>query len=85
MIISELKKIIYVSSISNYKGITTFRQSYFYTNNMNAEKFKNEIVNKLMEHNIKFELVDYYDYWAPFKGGAPISKQSHWCVKLKIL
>jgi len=52
---------------------------YHYTNSQTVEQ-KEELVKKYLPNA---EIIDSGDNWAPFKGGAPIQRQSHFWVEFK--
>ena len=66
--------------ISRSKGAFIARKSFFYRFDNTVDKYV-DIVKKLIP-NVK--IIDSGEVWKPFKGGAPIEKQSHWYVKFTV-
>lgn len=67
---------------SNY----TARLGFFYRHGGSAERFRESITTALTSMRDSgvlksFAIVDSGEVYTAFKGGAPISKQSHWWVK----
>ena len=81
---TELEQMISADGVSKRNGIFTIRRGYYYTGGYDADKYKENIENQLIENDIRFEYVDHGNVWLPFKGGAPLAKQSHWFVKVRI-
>lgn len=63
-------------------GSIVVRKGYFYRN-IDAEIFMLKITRLLDEANFDYKVVDYYDHWAPFRGGDSVAKGSHFAVVLK--
>lgn len=68
---------IYPDGLSKSKGVFTFRRGYFYTHGQTADGWRDTIQKALPDAKI----VDHGNHWAPFRGGAPLSRQSHFYVK----
>jgi len=79
-----LKEHMRVDSVSKRNGVFTVRKGFFYTHGGNAVKFKNRVVAELEKLNLNFEVVDFGENWAPFRGGAPLPQSSHWFVKFEV-
>lgn len=56
-----------------YKG-------FFYTHGRSEEDFATSVMRKLENAT----LIDYGMVWKDFKGGAPVERQSHWWVIVKL-
>jgi hypothetical protein len=85
MNLNEMKQIIDCSQITLRKGVFTFRQGYFYTFGKTSKIFLNEVKKRLDDHGVKYKIIDSGNKFTSFKGGEPVSKQSHWWVKLEVL
>lgn len=70
--------------VSSRHNLLTIRREYFYSHRLTTEKIKNRVSEILNGENISHNIVEAYDQWKPFKGGAPVSKQSHFCIKVEI-
>jgi hypothetical protein len=75
-----MENVLSVDGCSKHKGVFTARRGYFYTHGGTAEKFRDKIVEALPGANV----IDYGDHYASFRGGASLSKQSHWWVKFTL-
>lgn len=64
-------------------GDIVFRKGYFYRNGVDEVKFRDIVSNGLRSYGIDFEVVDYGDHWAPFKGGKGVPQNSHFYVVIK--
>lgn len=66
------------------EGFIVVRRGFFYPHGLTAEGFRNNVEGKLIKARLqdKFSLHDFGEVWKAFKGGASISRQSHWWVKL---
>ena len=78
--IGDLKQILCVSQLTKSKGIFTARQSFFYRHGRSEEK----LAEKIKERIPNAVIVDMGEVYKPFKGGASVSKQSHFWVKFTI-
>jgi len=70
--------------ITTKNGNILVRKGYFYSSGGSEEKLASRITPILDSMNIKYTIVDKGNVWRSFKGGAPIAKQSHWYVEIKI-
>lgn len=61
----------------NVKGNFVVRRGFFFTHGKTTEDFKAFILHQLPTANI----VDCGQILKSFRGGAPVSKQSHWFVE----
>lgn len=67
-------------SVSKKNGHIILMKPYFYRMGMTSEKLKNKVMDVLSD---KFYVIDYYDKFVPFRGGASVKAQSHFGVVLK--
>jgi len=67
----------------NKDGHVVFRFGFYYTNRRNAAMMATIVINEFAKIGVVVECVDCYEKWLPFKGGAPVSRQSHWGVVVK--
>jgi len=82
----SLSEIVHCSQVSRKRnGNFLFRNGYFYTNGATENTFAIRIINALAANNIDCTVVDMYNHWAPFRGGAKVANQSHFGVEIKIL
>jgi hypothetical protein len=72
------------SQLSKRKGIFTARRGFYYRNGGNATKWRDDISKALDSLGMEYEILDYSEVYLPFRGGAPVSKQSHWFVEFLI-
>lgn len=70
---------------SNRWGHIVFRKAFFYRNGNNAEKIAAVLEENLKALGLQYEIIEKGEHWYPFKGGAHISKQSHWFVEVKFI
>ena len=82
------ENVIGIDSLSKRGDVFTARLGYFYTHGKNERDFadilKSEITRKFGPQ-LKFELLDMGNHWAPFRGGASTAKSSHWWVRFKVV
>lgn len=81
--LKQLKEILGTScdQVSKKKdGSFVARRGYFYRNGMNEIAFKERIVDVLTAAGVNFHIVEYYDHWASFNGGAALARSSHFAV-----
>ena len=64
-------------------GSIIARQGYFYRQDKTCETFMLAASEKLNRAGLSFNVIDYYDHWAPFRGGDSIAKGSHFAVVFK--
>jgi hypothetical protein len=85
-IIAQIRESVHgVDMISRKRnGNILFRKGYFYRFNQNEESLANSIIEQLTTVGLKARVVDSGDHWAPFKGSAPVAKQSHFYVELAV-
>jgi hypothetical protein len=73
-------------SFSCRNGVYTVRRGFFYRGRATAEGVAQSILKRLVEalpdHTIT--IVGHGEEWKPFRGGAPVAKQSHWWVKFTV-
>jgi hypothetical protein len=69
----------------NKLGNVVVRRGYFYTNGATAESFRDRVSNALFQAGVSFDVVDYGNHWAPFRGGAGVTANSHFYVELKVI
>jgi hypothetical protein len=80
-IIETLEDVLSASKVSKKQGGSYKAMwSYFYTHGATPEKYVQKVLNKYPNA----EIIDKGDNWAPFKGGAPIERQSYMWVQFKI-
>ena len=73
-----------VDQVSRKKdGSIIVRKGYFYRQSQTCETFMLAASEKLNRAGLSFEVVDYYDHWAPFRGGDSVAKGSHFAVVFK--
>lgn len=68
----------------NKAGQVLVRRGYFYRHGSTAEGWRDRISDALKLANVSHTVIDYYDHFVAFKGGAPVAKQSHFCVVLEV-
>ena len=74
-----------VDMISKTKsGNFIFRKGYFYTGGQDEDILVRRLEEKLFKLGLTAKLIDCGNHWAPFKGAAPIQRQSHFYVEFKI-
>lgn len=84
MTVTALEEIVSADNITKRNGIFTIRKGFFYTMGGSADKFRDSVEAELINHDIRFETIEADEVYKAFKGGAPIVKQSHWYVKVRI-
>lgn len=76
----------YADSIGRTKsGTVVARRGFFYTHGNTADKYREAVEAALKKAGLKYQIVDAYEQWRPFRGGASIAASSHWGVEIKIL
>ena len=78
--------------IAKRKGNFIFRRGFFYTNGGTSKSFADCILSAVtgeLSQRQRFagmtaSIVNHGEQWKPFKGGAPLVKQSHWWVEIAI-
>lgn len=84
-IIAKVKQAVNADQVSRLRnGNIMIRKGYFYRGKQDQFSFAKEIKEQLALHEIKAEMVNCGDHWASFKGGASVSKQSHFWVELGV-
>lgn len=73
-------QIIGVDDASASKGVFTVRRGFYYRNGGSAEKLAERVLVAFPAAKI----VAQGEVNKPFKGGAPLAKQSHWFVKFSL-
>jgi hypothetical protein len=74
---STLHEIVGFDQVSKRKGIFKVYQGYFYTHGRSSDKLSHEVDARLTQAGIKHTMVDHGNHYADFRGGAPLSQQSH--------
>ena len=64
-------------------GNVIVRRTFFYRHGVDAAMFRDHVVGCLSKAYVNATVVDFGEHWAPFNGGARISRGSHWWVELK--
>ena len=67
----------------NKAGHVVFRFGFYYTHGRTAAMMATKVIDEFTKIGVEIECVDFYQKWTAFKGGAPVSRQSHWCVVVK--
>jgi hypothetical protein len=84
--LKQLKEVLghSVDQVSRKKdGSFIVRRGYFYRQGQDAQGFMLKVAAKLNEAKVEYEVVDYYDNWTSFNGGASLARSSHFGVVLK--
>ena len=84
-IMSVLKENVNVDLISkNRSGNYMVRRGYFYRMGGDSYTFSQALLIQIANLGFKIKFVDHGDHWAPFKGGASVSKSSHFYAEFII-
>ena len=76
----DIKCSIMADTLVKHKdGSYTARWGFFYTYGRDEDTY----VAKLKEKFPDVEIIEKGEIWKPFKGGAPVSRQSHWYIKFR--
>ena len=67
----------------NKEGHIVVRKGFFYTKGMDAEKFGQVVLAKLMREGIGAQLVDVDCIWKAFRGSASVAQGSHFKAVLQ--
>ena len=78
--VSTLLELVHVDTMSVKKGVYTARLGYFYTHGGTHEKFAAHIKESIPGA----EIIESWNHWATFRGGASTANSSHWGVKFRI-
>jgi len=82
---SKIKNAVWADQISKDKeGNYIFRKGYYYRNGMDEDKWAARIAGELAKAGLEAQLVDSYDHWAAFNGGASLKNSSHFAAVFKI-
>jgi hypothetical protein len=88
--LSQIRKLMYdgmlggVDMVSVKKtGEIVFRREYYYRLNNSAQKFSDNVSERLKAAGIEFTVVQIGDHWAPFRAGASTAKSSHFYMIIK--
>lgn len=76
----DIKHLISASTVSLRNGIYTARWGFFYRMGKSTETCRQKVIDAIPGA----EIVEAYEHYAAFRGGAPLSRSSHWCVKFRI-
>jgi hypothetical protein len=68
----------------NKAGDIVVRKGYFYKGNATHEALATRIMGMLTQEGLRATVVESYDQWAPFNGGASTAKNSHFAVVLRV-
>lgn len=71
-----------VSRLKN--GNFKFYKGFFYTHGYCEDKYAAKLAHELEAEGYSARAVDTGEVWLPFKGGAPLTKQSHWWVEMEV-
>ena len=80
----QLEEICCADQIVKSKGTYKILRGFFYRHGGNEEKWRDKVVDRLNAAGIKFEVIDCYENYAAFRGGASVARNSHWAVVVDI-
>ena len=63
-------------------GSIVIRRGFYYRHGQDAEGFSLAVGAALIKAGIQFNVKDYGEKYAAFRGGASLASQSHWWVEL---
>lgn len=69
----------------NRDGTYTVRREFFYRHGMDSVKFSQNLMERLAAQGVMVELIDRWEHYTGFRGGASVRNQSHWGVKFRVL
>lgn len=81
------EKIIGVDATTFKKdGTIVLMRGFFYTNGMTDAKFADKVMKQFQEIGIadQITLIETYEQWRDFKGGASIKASSHFGMIIKL-
>ncbi len=70
-----------IDEVVKYKGAFTFRRGFYYRHGFTSEQLVEKLRSQLPDN---IQIIDSGEIWKDFRGGAPLAKQSHWYVTIKI-
>jgi len=70
--------------VSKYKGVFTYRQGFFYRMGDDASSIRKFVEDQLAKAGVKYNIIDYGEKYAPFRGGSKLKESSHWYVKFTV-
>jgi len=77
---TDIRRAINASTLTKHKdGTYTARWGFFYTHGRDEDTY----VAKLKEKFPDVEIIEKGEICKPFRGGAPVSRQSHWYIKFR--
>ena len=65
-------------------GNILIRRGFYYRHGVTSDSFANRVSERLDAKGIRVQVVDHYEHWTPFKGGASVAKSSHFGVELAV-
>ena len=63
-------------------GVIVVRKGFYYRHGKDAQDFFLRVGKVLQEAGVPCSVKDYGEQYTSFRGGAALSKQSHWWVEL---
>lgn len=66
-------------------GTFIVRRQFFYTHGFTAEKFEEQVRTALKAAGLTIRVVESYEHWTRFRGGASVANQSHWGCEFVVL
>lgn len=74
---------LYADQVSKRKdGTIVIRKGFYYRHGKDAQDFMLKVGALLKAAEVPCSVKDYGEQYTAFKGGAAVSKQSHWWVEL---
>ena len=67
------------------KGTFVARRTFFYRHGCNETMFQAQIEGRLKAAGLTYQVVEAYEHWAPFNGGASVARSSHWGVEFTVI
>lgn len=78
--LKQVREALDVDSASVKNGVFTVRRGFFYRHGFTADALAASVKRAFPTAKV----LDSGEVWKPFRGGAPVSKQSHWFVKFEV-
>jgi hypothetical protein len=68
----------------NQDGTYTARRGFFYRHGGTASSFRDAVSATLNKLGMQIIVLDNWEHWTGFRGGASVRNQSHWGVRFMV-